>query len=173
MISHHQGAIDIARAELKYGHNEKLRGLAQDIITERTHEMSAMRSIIGEQRMRITPVAVQEIVTFRELSVRRAGRKAPVSSRPYLVEPKSARRPRTHRRRPASDHFRLMRHRKDAVGYRGLAPHAATSNAKHPTPASRHGQVEAIENRLCWAQAASSEARAELYSIHHSVSLAS
>jgi hypothetical protein len=43
--------------------------------------------------MRTTPVAVQEIVTFRELSVRPAGRKAlPVSSRPYLVEPKSARR---------------------------------------------------------------------------------
>jgi uncharacterized protein (DUF305 family) len=48
MIPHHQGAIDIARAELKYGHNEKLRGLAQDIIMERKHEMSAMRSIIGE-----------------------------------------------------------------------------------------------------------------------------
>ena len=49
MIPHHQGAIDIARAELKYGHNEELRRLAQDIIMEREHEMSAMQSIIGER----------------------------------------------------------------------------------------------------------------------------
>ena len=35
MMPHHQGAIDIARAELKYGHNEELRRLAQNIIAER------------------------------------------------------------------------------------------------------------------------------------------
>src|SRR5437879_3458595 len=34
MISHHQGAIDMARAELKYGHNDELRRLAENIITQ-------------------------------------------------------------------------------------------------------------------------------------------
>jgi uncharacterized protein (DUF305 family) len=48
MMPHHQGAIDMARAELKYGHNEELRRLAQSIIAEREHEMSAMRGAIGE-----------------------------------------------------------------------------------------------------------------------------
>jgi uncharacterized protein (DUF305 family) len=28
MVPHHQGAIDMAKAELKYGHNEQLRRLA-------------------------------------------------------------------------------------------------------------------------------------------------
>ena len=48
MMPHHQGAIDIARAELKYGHNAELRRLAQGIIAEREHEMSAMRGAVGE-----------------------------------------------------------------------------------------------------------------------------
>jgi uncharacterized protein (DUF305 family) len=48
MMPHHQGAIDIARAELKYGHNEELRRLAQNIIAEREHEMSVMHSAVGE-----------------------------------------------------------------------------------------------------------------------------
>ena len=48
MMTHHQGGIDMARAELKYGHNEELRRLAQSIIAEREQEMSAMRSVVGE-----------------------------------------------------------------------------------------------------------------------------
>src|ERR1700742_1491016 len=48
MMPHHQGAIDIAGAELKYGHNEELRRLAQSIIAEREQEMSAMRGAVGE-----------------------------------------------------------------------------------------------------------------------------
>ena len=48
MMAHHQGGIDMARAELKYGHNEELRRLAQSIIAEREQEMSAMRSVVGE-----------------------------------------------------------------------------------------------------------------------------
>jgi uncharacterized protein (DUF305 family) len=48
MMPHHQAAIDMARAELKYGHNEELRRLAQSIIAEREHEMSAMRGAVGE-----------------------------------------------------------------------------------------------------------------------------
>jgi hypothetical protein len=48
MLPHHQGAIDIARAELKYGHNEALRQLARDIIAERQREISVMRGAVGE-----------------------------------------------------------------------------------------------------------------------------
>jgi hypothetical protein len=48
MMPHHQGAIDMARAELKYGHNEQLRRLAQSMIAEREQEMSAMRGAVGE-----------------------------------------------------------------------------------------------------------------------------
>jgi DUF305 family protein family protein len=48
MIPHHQGAIDIARAELKYGQNEGLRRLARDIIVEQEREMLIMRGAAGE-----------------------------------------------------------------------------------------------------------------------------
>jgi uncharacterized protein (DUF305 family) len=48
MMPHHQGAIDIARAELKYGHNEELLRLARDIIVEQEHEMLVMRGTVGE-----------------------------------------------------------------------------------------------------------------------------
>src|SRR5689334_25379788 len=34
MIPHHQGAIDMAQAELRYGRNEQLRRIAQEIIVE-------------------------------------------------------------------------------------------------------------------------------------------
>ena len=50
MMPHHQGAIDMARAELKYGHNDELRRLAQNIIAQREREISAMRGAAGETR---------------------------------------------------------------------------------------------------------------------------
>lgn len=47
MIPHHQGAIDVARAELKYGHNQELRHLAESIITQQQQEISLMRDASG------------------------------------------------------------------------------------------------------------------------------
>ena len=47
MVPHAQGAIDVARAELKYGHTENLRRLAQSIIAEREREISDMRGGVG------------------------------------------------------------------------------------------------------------------------------
>lgn len=65
-MPHHQGAIDIARAELKYGHNEELRRLARDIIAGQEHEMLVMRGAVGEptsgQSTR-TPETTSEHVT--------------------------------------------------------------------------------------------------------------
>src|ERR1700733_2556371 len=43
MVPHHQGAIDMAKAELKYGHNEQLRRLAQEIVVTQQQEISEMR----------------------------------------------------------------------------------------------------------------------------------
>ena len=47
MVPHAQGAIDVAHAELKYGHSEYLRRIAQGIIAERESEISGMRSGVG------------------------------------------------------------------------------------------------------------------------------
>ena len=48
MVPHHQGAIDMALAELRYGHNQQLRGLAQEIVANQQREIVAMRRAIGE-----------------------------------------------------------------------------------------------------------------------------
>jgi hypothetical protein len=47
MVPHHQGAIDMAMAELRYGHNELLKRMAQEIIVTQQQEIAAMRLAIG------------------------------------------------------------------------------------------------------------------------------
>ena len=42
MVPHHQGAIDMARAELLYGQNETLRRMAQEIIVTQQSEIDVM-----------------------------------------------------------------------------------------------------------------------------------
>lgn len=49
MVPHHEGAIDMAQAELLYGRNVKLRRIAQEIIVTQQEEISAMRLAIGQQ----------------------------------------------------------------------------------------------------------------------------
>ena len=48
MVPHHQGAIDMAHAELRYGRNEQLRRIAQEIIVTQQHEIAAMRLAIDQ-----------------------------------------------------------------------------------------------------------------------------
>jgi hypothetical protein len=48
MVPHHQGAVDMARAELKYGHNKQLRRMAQTIVTNQQKQITAMRRAVGE-----------------------------------------------------------------------------------------------------------------------------
>src|SRR5262245_16777833 len=43
MVPHHQGAIDMARAELRHGRNEQLRRIAQEIIVTQQQEITALR----------------------------------------------------------------------------------------------------------------------------------
>jgi uncharacterized protein (DUF305 family) len=48
MSAHHQGAIDMALTMLKYGHNEQLKRIAQEIIVDQQQEIAAMRLAIGD-----------------------------------------------------------------------------------------------------------------------------
>src|SRR6266404_10002399 len=48
MVPHHQGAIEMAQAELRYGRNEPLRRLAQGIIVTQQQEIVAMRLAVGQ-----------------------------------------------------------------------------------------------------------------------------
>jgi hypothetical protein len=48
MVPHHQGAVNMARAELKYGHNAQLRRLAREIVTEQQQEITVMRDAVAD-----------------------------------------------------------------------------------------------------------------------------
>jgi hypothetical protein len=48
MIPHHQGAIEMAEAELRHGHNDQLRRIAQEIIVDQQQEIAAMRLALGD-----------------------------------------------------------------------------------------------------------------------------
>ena len=53
MIPHHQGAIDMAKAELIYGQDPVLRRLAEGIIVEQQQEIELMqRSLNGRPALR-------------------------------------------------------------------------------------------------------------------------
>jgi uncharacterized protein (DUF305 family) len=48
MVPHHQGAIDVATAVLRYGHDPVVRRLAQEIVVTQQEEIAAMRRAVGE-----------------------------------------------------------------------------------------------------------------------------
>jgi hypothetical protein len=48
MIPYHQGAMEMAQAELRHGHNEQLRRIAQKIIVTQQQEIVAMRLALGQ-----------------------------------------------------------------------------------------------------------------------------
>jgi hypothetical protein len=59
MVPHHQGAIDMAVLELRYGKNEQLRRIAQEIIVDQMQEIGAMKLAIGEPVTATLPVPTQ------------------------------------------------------------------------------------------------------------------
>ena len=59
MTPHHQGAIDMAVIELRYGKNETLRRLAQEIIVDQMQEIDAMKLAIGEKVSASAPAPTQ------------------------------------------------------------------------------------------------------------------
>jgi uncharacterized protein (DUF305 family) len=49
MIPHHQGAIDMAKAELLYGKDPVIRRLAEEIIVDQQSEIQAMQLWLSKQ----------------------------------------------------------------------------------------------------------------------------
>ena len=60
MNPHHQGAIDMAVIELRYGRNEQLRRIAQEIIVDQMQEIAAMKLAIGEPATETSPAPTQQ-----------------------------------------------------------------------------------------------------------------
>jgi len=54
MVPHHQGAVDMAKAELQYGHNEQLRQLAQEIVVAQEREITVMRNTVNDGKSSVT-----------------------------------------------------------------------------------------------------------------------
>jgi len=48
MVPHHQGAINMATAVLRYGHDPVVRRIAQEIVVTQQEEIAAMRRAVGE-----------------------------------------------------------------------------------------------------------------------------
>jgi hypothetical protein len=66
MIPHHQGAIDMALAELHYGKNERLRRLAQEIIIDQQQEIAVMHRALGDVLPQGAPAPTQERSNAKE-----------------------------------------------------------------------------------------------------------
>ena len=52
MLSHHEGAVEMAKAELLHGHDLQLRRLAQEIITDQQSEIQLMRLWLDRREVR-------------------------------------------------------------------------------------------------------------------------
>jgi Domain of unknown function (DUF305) len=50
MVPHYLGAIDMAKAELKYGHNKQLRELVQEMVANQQQKITMMRNAFGSER---------------------------------------------------------------------------------------------------------------------------
>jgi uncharacterized protein (DUF305 family) len=59
MIPHHQGAIDMAVAEIRYGTNPQLKRIAQEIIVDQQQEIAAMKVAIGDPLPPSSPAPTQ------------------------------------------------------------------------------------------------------------------
>ena len=49
IVPHHEGAIAMVQAELKYGHNEQLRRMAQEIVVTQQQKIATVRFAVGEK----------------------------------------------------------------------------------------------------------------------------
>jgi uncharacterized protein (DUF305 family) len=96
MVPHHQGAIDMAEAELSFGHNQQLLRIAQEIVAEELQEIAAMRAALGDK---LTPSEVallgnsaSALVEPRSSAPARADHRQPSleTEKPFLAEDDAA-----------------------------------------------------------------------------------
>lgn len=59
MVPHHQGAIDMSVAVLKYGRDPQLKRIAQEIIVDQQQEIAAMRIALGDPLPLSAPAPTQ------------------------------------------------------------------------------------------------------------------
>lgn len=60
MIPHHQGAIDMAIVELRYGKDARLKRLAQEIIVSQQQEIAVMHLALGDPLPPGSPAPTQQ-----------------------------------------------------------------------------------------------------------------
>jgi YVTN family beta-propeller protein len=83
MTPHHQGAIDMAQAEIHYGSNEQLRRLAQEIVVTQQQEIAAMKLAVSDVRDAAGRETPGREVSTRETPTREAPkREAPGDAAP-------------------------------------------------------------------------------------------
>ena len=80
MSPHHQGAIDMAISELRYGKNEQLRRIAQEIIVDQMQEIAAMKLAIGEPVTESAPAPTQQQPASTPVEHRHSGMQMDMSS---------------------------------------------------------------------------------------------
>jgi len=69
MVPHHQGAVDMALAELRYGKDETLRRMAQEIIVEQKQEIEAMKLAVDRlPDPKVTTLASADVCRSRSPS---------------------------------------------------------------------------------------------------------
>jgi uncharacterized protein (DUF305 family) len=90
MIPHHQGAIDMVQAELRYGQNQQLLRISQEIVVEQLQEIAAMSIAVGEKVSPYEAMLAASVpgaaVTPAPLPPGTAGTLSVAAERPFLKE---------------------------------------------------------------------------------------
>jgi uncharacterized protein (DUF305 family) len=67
MVPHHQGAVDMAKAEPKYGRNEQLRRLAWQIVATQQGEITVAQNTVSEEKSSMAQSPEQPHATLSQL----------------------------------------------------------------------------------------------------------
>lgn len=70
MVPHHQGAIEMAQAVLRYGRNPQIKRLSQEIIVTQQQEIAIMRLAVGEPMLPSTASPTQQPLARTVFDVR-------------------------------------------------------------------------------------------------------
>lgn len=86
MIPHHRGAIDMAQAELRFGRNERLRRIAQEIVVEQQQEIVAMRLALGRPLPPSAPAPTQPSASLPSPEPMKPGGATPMAHDPMPMQ---------------------------------------------------------------------------------------